>query len=148
MRGDNNGQDGDLRNKPWRTFQPGRLLKTMKLFYENNKKYLFGFLAAIFVWGLTKGLFYIFFPTPEQALPFGATDISIENHINGFLPDYSYNLSAKIKEEDFKKFIKKIGIHKYFIPDKNIYQEEDKENEWSREAYYKEGYLYYSEGKS
>jgi hypothetical protein len=125
----------------------GVSLYEMKKYLKDIKKYLIGFLAAVFMYVAINGFCFFFYPTPKQALPFGATQIQIQQYINGFLPDYSYDLKAKVSENDFQNFIKKIGLDKFYNPENKIYQDEDKKNEWSREAYYKEGYLYYSEGK-
>jgi len=107
--------------------------------------YFFGALTVVILVVLIRAIFYFYFPSPVEALPFGAMSIHIERYINEFLPDYEYKLKADIKEAGFQKFVKRIGLLKHYDPERNIYREEDPRYHWSREAYYKDGCLYYIE---
>jgi len=46
----------------------------------------------------------------RRALPFGAEGIHEWYRSNGFLPDYSYQLKAKITEEQFRQYVSNLGL--------------------------------------
>ncbi len=109
--------------------------------------YLIGAVITFGVIALAMAISFFLFPSPERALPFSATDITIEKHINGFLPDYSFHISAKITPEEYKRFVRRIGLSKHpYDSDGWMYSETEKD--WYRNADYKDGYLHYSEGET
>ena len=47
---------------------------------------------------------------PRRALPFDAEDVHEWYMANGFLPDYSYQLKAKITHEQFLRYVSRLGL--------------------------------------
>ena len=114
---------------------------------KNVKAFFAGLLTTFTIAVAGKVVINYGFPSPESALPWEATDIRIERYVNGFLPDYTYSMRAAISERDFLEFVRRIGLSAHYDPVRETYREEDRRRHWQREAYYRDGYLHYTESQ-
>ena len=94
----------------------GRHGEAMSMSDQEKKKStkLRGFLRVI-VGLVIVGIIGFFWIRPDQtrarrALPFSAEDVHEWHLENGFLPDYSYQLKAKITADQFSRYVDRLGL--------------------------------------
>jgi hypothetical protein len=90
----------------------------------------------------------ILFPSPIQALPFRAYGIHEKRYINGFLPDFSYELEATVKQESFERLVRRMRFPPESRQSDTLYVIEDQERQYGRKTFYRDGVLYYQEFKN
>jgi len=86
-------------------------------------------------------------PTPRQALPFGATSIKENIYVNGFLPDFSYKLEAKVTPNGFHRFVRRMRFPAPSRQSDTLYVFEEPDKEYRMSAEYRDGILCFEESK-
>jgi hypothetical protein len=105
-----------------------------------------------FAWGVVTcviveiGVWFLF-PSPRNALPI-CTSIKEEFYQDGFLPDFSYKLEAKITADQFKRFVRITGFPESSRRNPYLYVIDKPEREYQKKAEYLGGTLYFEEFKN
>ena len=114
----------------------------------NNKKSIaIGFAIGVAACILLSVGKRIMFPTPRQALPFGATSIREDIYVNGFLPDFSYKLEAKVKPDGFDRFVRRMRFPARSRQSATLYVVEEPDREYRMSAEFRDGTLCFEESK-
>jgi hypothetical protein len=113
---------------------------------KNTKSLFIGF-----AWGVVTCLIveigvWFLFPSPQNALRF-CTSFKEERYEDGFLPDFSYKLEAKITADQFKRFVRLTGFPESSRRNPFLYIIDKPEREYGKKAEYLGGTLYYEEFK-
>jgi len=115
---------------------------------SNKKAVALGFVLGVVACMLFAIGKRMLLPSALQALPLHATAIKEKVYINGFLPDFSYELEATVKQEGFNRFVKRMRFPLESRRSDTLYVVETPKTQHTRRAEYRDGILYYEESKN